>query len=71
MHSILSGPRDNTTVAAAGLPEARKDHAIAMAKFARDCLHKFHRLVRQMEVVLGYVCQEMLGICNSFLAAFY
>ena len=41
------------SVAAAGLPEAREDHAIAMAKFARDSLHKFHRLVRQMEVVLG------------------
>jgi hypothetical protein len=47
-------------VAATGLPDPRKDHAIVLAKFARDCLYKFHRLVRQMELVLGYVmyCPE-------------
>eukprot|EP00980_Cylindrotheca_fusiformis_P003628 scaffold814_cov100-Cylindrotheca_fusiformis.AAC.10 len=40
-------------VAVAGLPEARKDHAFTMAKFARECLLKFDELSKQLEVVLG------------------
>ena len=40
-------------VAAAGLPQVRKDHAFVMARFARDCMERFPKLVREMEVVLG------------------
>jgi len=40
-------------VAVAGLPVPRKDHAVAMARFARDCLHKFGVLTRQLEISLG------------------
>ena len=42
-------------VAATGLPEPRDDHAVVMAKFARDCMHKMLDLVHKLEVVLGYV----------------
>lgn len=40
-------------VAVAGLPEPRKDHAVVMALFARDCMEKMQELVRQLEVTLG------------------
>jgi class 3 adenylate cyclase len=40
-------------VAVTGLPDPRKDHAIAMARFARDCLHKMHRLTKKLERTLG------------------
>ena len=40
-------------VAVAGLPEPRKDHAVAMAKFAHDILRKIHELTRKLEVTLG------------------
>jgi class 3 adenylate cyclase len=40
-------------VAACGLPEPRKDHALAMARFARDCLYSFVNVVKQLEVNLG------------------
>jgi class 3 adenylate cyclase len=40
-------------VAACGVPVARNDHAVAMARFARDCLFKMNELTRTMEVSLG------------------
>ena len=40
-------------VAVTGLPEPRKDHAVAMARFAQDCNAKLMRLVKQLEVTLG------------------
>ena len=40
-------------VAVTGIPEARKDHAVAMCKFARDCMTSFAKLVRKLEVNLG------------------
>jgi class 3 adenylate cyclase len=40
-------------VAVTGLPEPRKDHAVVMAKFARDCRTQFSVLSRQLEVTLG------------------
>jgi hypothetical protein len=40
-------------VAVTGLPDARKDHAVAMARFARDCMHRMHALTRKLEVTLG------------------
>mmetsp|Transcript_18394 Transcript_18394/g.32434 ORF Transcript_18394/g.32434 Transcript_18394/m.32434 type:complete len:1211 (-) Transcript_18394:204-3836(-) len=40
-------------VAVTGLPEPRKDHAVVMAKFARECLEKFNGLSKQLEISLG------------------
>jgi hypothetical protein len=40
-------------VAAAGLPEPRKDHAVAMARFAKECMNKMSSLTKKMEVSLG------------------
>ena len=40
-------------VAVTGLPEPRKDHAVAMARFARDCLVKMRYLSKRLEVTLG------------------
>ena len=36
-----------------GLPEPRKDHAVAMAKFARECMEKMKVLTQRLEVSLG------------------
>jgi class 3 adenylate cyclase len=40
-------------VAATGLPKPRKDHAVAMARFANDCRNKMNSVVRRLEVLLG------------------
>jgi class 3 adenylate cyclase len=40
-------------VAVAGLPDPRKDHAVVMARFAKDCMHQMHSLTRKLEVSLG------------------
>jgi class 3 adenylate cyclase len=40
-------------VAVSGLPEPRMDHALVMARFARDCLYGFNVLVKQLETTLG------------------
>jgi hypothetical protein len=40
-------------VAATGLPEVRSDHAVVMARFARDCVKEFGFLVKEMEETLG------------------
>lgn len=43
----------DTYVAAAGVPTDRKDHAVVMARFAVDCLVKFHVVARELETILG------------------
>jgi class 3 adenylate cyclase len=40
-------------VAACGLPDPRKDHAVVMAKFAHECLRGMGNLTRELEVELG------------------
>eukprot|EP00536_Pseudo-nitzschia_multiseries_P000778 jgi/Psemu1/233997/estExt_Genewise1.C_90167 len=40
-------------VAVSGLPDPRKDHALVMAKFARDCRQQFNELCSIMESSLG------------------
>ena len=40
-------------VAVAGVPKPRKDHAVAMARFALSCLHRMHTLTKKLEIVLG------------------
>jgi class 3 adenylate cyclase len=37
-------------VAVTGLPNPNAKHAISMARFAVDCLSKFHELTKQLEV---------------------
>ena len=40
-------------VAVTGLPEPRKNHAVAMARFAHACLVRMKEIVRKLEVTLG------------------
>jgi class 3 adenylate cyclase len=40
-------------VAVAGLPDPRKDHAVAMARFARDCVNRMMVITKRLEVELG------------------
>jgi class 3 adenylate cyclase len=40
-------------VAVCGLPLPRKDHAVVMARFARDCTNKANDTTRRLEVTLG------------------
>jgi class 3 adenylate cyclase len=40
-------------VAVCGVPEAKNDHAVAMVRFARDCLTRMSSLSQQLEVTLG------------------
>jgi len=40
-------------VAVTGLPEPRRDHAVVMVRFAKECMQRMHLLVRQLEVSLG------------------
>lgn len=40
-------------VAACGLPDKRKDHALVMARFAQACLQKTNSLMKRLEVQLG------------------
>ena len=40
-------------VAVARLPDPRPDHAVIMARFARDCLGRTKQVVRKTEVELG------------------
>ncbi|CAB9501709.1 Receptor-type guanylate cyclase gcy [Seminavis robusta] len=40
-------------VAVCGLPDPRKDHALAMAKFGQDILQRMNVLTKELEVLLG------------------
>lgn len=40
-------------VAVTGLPDPLKDHAVAMARFAKDCIHKMAELTSKLETTLG------------------
>ena len=40
-------------VAVSGLPEPRKDHAVSMARFARECMYTMHLVTKKLEVTLG------------------
>ena len=42
-----------TTVAVCGLPEKRANHAVVMARFARDCIHSMEVQLRALETELG------------------
>ena len=47
------------TVAVAGLPEPRKDHAVVMSLFAYECRGIVNPLVKKLEVVLGPGTSEL------------
>ncbi|KAG7352535.1 adenylate/guanylate cyclase [Nitzschia inconspicua] len=40
-------------VAVCGMPQSRKDHAVAMIRFAKDCLTRMESLSQDLEVSLG------------------
>ena len=40
-------------VAVAGLPTPRTDHAVAMARFARECHTAFRELSWKLQITLG------------------
>ena len=40
-------------VAVTGLPDPQEDHAVLMAKFARECMYKMNELTRNLEISLG------------------
>ena len=40
-------------LAVTGLPNPKKDHAVIMARFARDCRYELNALTRSLEVSLG------------------
>jgi class 3 adenylate cyclase len=40
-------------VAATGLPDPLPDHAVAMARFARDCILSMNVLSKKLEIELG------------------
>ena len=40
-------------VAAVGLPKPRKKHAVALARFAHDCIFKMRNVLIDMEAQLG------------------
>jgi class 3 adenylate cyclase len=46
-------------VAVCGLPDPRKDHAVVMARFARDCLFRFNVVTKQLENLLGPDTSEL------------
>ena len=52
-HKIKVETVGDVYIGVAGLPEEREDHAIVVARFARDCVHKTFELTRKLEVTLG------------------
>jgi class 3 adenylate cyclase len=40
-------------VAVTGLPDPQKDHAVRMARFARECVYKMQEVVSKLEITLG------------------
>jgi class 3 adenylate cyclase len=40
-------------LAVSGVPDAREDHALVMARFANDCLYKMKQVVQSLEITLG------------------
>lgn len=46
-------------MAVAGCPEPRVDHAVAMTKFASDCMTKFNALIEDLVPTLGENTREL------------
>jgi 3'5'-cyclic nucleotide phosphodiesterase/Adenylate and Guanylate cyclase catalytic domain len=47
------------TVAASGLPDPQPDHAVAMVKFARHCMHQLQHVVQALDRQLGPGTSEL------------
>lgn len=61
-------------VAATGLPDPRPEHAVAMARFARDCLRCMREAVNQLELTLGPDTADLqlrIGIHSGPITAGY
>jgi class 3 adenylate cyclase len=56
-------------VAACGLPEKRDDHALVMARFARDCLQKYPKILREMTEYLGPEVKDLGTFCGRWESA--
>ena len=41
------------------MPEEREDHAVAISRFASQCIHKFNVIVKELEVHLGPGTEEL------------
>jgi hypothetical protein len=54
-----------------GLPDPRKDHALVMAKFARDCLYRFETLTKELEKELGPDTVSGVGGPNICIAVLF
>lgn len=54
-------------VAVTGLPEPRKDHAVAMIRFARDCMRKMQEVTSELETTLGPGTAEVIYLVSICL----
>jgi len=57
-----------------GVPKQRKDHAVIMARFARDAMDKFAEIICDLELKLGpdtvrfqAALQRFQILCNRFI----
>jgi hypothetical protein len=57
------------TVAVTGVPEARKDHALVMTKFASDCRTSMEVVTERLESTLGPDTGD-LKVCVMFVSLF-
>jgi hypothetical protein len=57
-------------VAVAGLPDPRLDHAIVMAKFAKDCMYRMTEVTHDLEVKLGPGEDFAFCLSNMIMKAF-
>jgi len=62
----------DTYMAATGLPDSQPDHAIRMARFARDCMYSVHNHLKLLEISLGPETGELrlrMGINSGQVTA--
>jgi class 3 adenylate cyclase len=58
-------------VAVVGLPDPRKDHAVVMTRFSRDCLDVFSDVTKKLEIELGPDTVSTLLTARSLVATLY
>lgn len=52
-------------VAICGVPTPRADHAVAMARFATECLSKMNSLTKELEAILVRLFEHSLVFANA------
>lgn len=57
---ILTSVLPSRKLSSQGVPEPREDHAVAMARFAKDIVRKMNDLTKRLEVHLGPDTGELL-----------